>query len=395
MTLGTSSVYAFSQPILKDRIDLFRAECKAREAEAILTTPLDVTIAAILFAKDGFLPPGRAHLLHRFIKLILEEADYRVRPAENDFELIEPILEDVARKGLIEGTFASLDLDSLRDSICSVIGAREARSLDCISDIRVSRVLDALCSRSGLLRREADTLVWAHGLFGELLAARAYARQVRADAAAALEIVVKLFDLGQTAMFRLLLTIWSQPRSFGLRLGEPGDASAAVRNLLKVESEAGFDQTKSTHPAESAAIKVAFAISEGAKVDEDTADLLASVLCWKNRPLSEVNLCQNIFVGQDDEFIVNAVGRLCRDKSFSARFQKIYDTIMGWRLSVDGDGNRTAAKALAMIGRVDEIIELGRQRILSRSDLESASTDLRDFGSIAAATRVSDAAAAM
>jgi tetratricopeptide (TPR) repeat protein len=368
-----------SQQWLGTETGTFRDQLDRLQVTNIAGTPLLVTIAAIVFKRDGGLPTTRASLYLRFVDAWWHEALHRGIGEE-----LGPDLSDVARSGLqylawfmigepLERTRAALAV-SLRQFLAAVPG-----QLSYLSPNRVDRFLEVMGRRSGVLQSSGGEYGWLHRSFCEFLAGEFIACNAPESSAAA------------EACRKWYAHDWRDAVLFALGLWSDGghDMTAVLRRLIEDATSgrtaAGLAdrQPWSAQLPEMSVVFAARAVGEGVTVEPSFRERLLEELLTKSREYARQSLGERMLthVVKDHTAQVLAAFTDAPDVKdrLDALARDLVSIVRGWN-GARGGGGPVAVRDLAALRRFDDLLSLASDAKLHPYCRYCAVRELTDQG---------------
>ena len=166
----------------EEQVYSFLDKLRILQAESLASTPLLLTIAAIIYGQDGKLPEQRTNLYKRYVGISLEEASKRGLIDElgvEIFDLADYGLEHIALEATKNPQENSLE--TIYSSIAQYLYTALNFSED-IAQVRSRRFVETMGRRSGIWICQGEKCEWIHSIFREYLAARLIVRTYFNDA---------------------------------------------------------------------------------------------------------------------------------------------------------------------------------------------------------------------
>jgi hypothetical protein len=318
----------FARTWLGGRATNFLERLRQMRTGALAATPLLVTIAARVYEIDGNLPGRRAGLYERFVTICLEEARRRGLGEELGERLAKIVrlgLTALARSLFEEdavNVLSSLD----RKAADYLAHALQLPPAEAIADGK--RFVEVLGRRSGILIRRGSESQWLHPTFGEYLAATALTDDYDAETDEARDLVAHWSDDRWREVVLFALGIWSAAEQ---------DVTTLVRGIWRTDAEGRTF--------------AATALAEGVRVAPPLRDAIELMLFGRARRGGLVDL------------IATNPHLLPLAQSLPDRKWDTTELVAQARArGGEDDLCWYVPGALAVIGRTDELLSLGRDR---------------------------------
>lgn len=163
---------SFAQQWLGERSGAFLQQLKLVRADALTETPLFLSIAAMVFERDGYLAEQRSGLYDRFVDVLLTEAEERGKWEELGAGT------DSVREGL--GYLAlTMTKNPEKTSLTELSNMISQYVSQVFPDVKPTPVafskkfIDVVSQRSGIFIRQGDNYTWKHPTFREFFTAKA------------------------------------------------------------------------------------------------------------------------------------------------------------------------------------------------------------------------------
>jgi len=361
----------------------FRDELQRLRAADVAGTPLLVTVAAIVFQRDGRLPTTRAALYERFVDVWWREALERGIRDE-----LGPDLSDVARSGLQHVAWHMLNepeqrsrsalAESLRAFFASVPG-----QLSYVTTQRMDHFLEVMGRRSGVLQSTRTDCDWLHRSFGEFLAGEFLASNA-ADSPAALAACARWHEHSWRPVVLFALGLWSE-RGHDMTplLERVIDDATSGRTVATFADPPPW----STRLPEMSVVFAARAIGEGAVVERAFRDRLLSEMFPNAKEYAGQSLGERMLSHVVMDHTVQVLAAFANDPDVAGRLDALardfVEIVHRWRQR--GAGGPVALRDLAALRRFDALLSLARDSSLHPYCRYCACRELagHDFSAIA------------
>ncbi len=339
----------------------FRDQLRQLRAAEFAGTPLLVTVAAIVFERDGHLPAARASLYKRFVDVWWSEAlDRGVR------DELGPDLSDVARSALqYLAWFMTADAHkrsraelgaALREFLAAAPG-----QLSYLSEQRTDRFIEVMGRRSGVLQSTGTECEWLHRSFCEFLAGEFIACNAP-ESSAAVEACAKWYAHEWREVILFALGVWSD---------HGHDLTAPLQRLIDdagptAAALAGTPPWSARLP-EMSVVFAAQAIGEGATVERTLRERLLEELFRKAREYARESLAERLLTHVVKDHTARALASFADAPDLKDRFdalvRDLVSVVRGWNVN-RGAGGPVAVRDLAALFRFDELLSLANDASL-------------------------------
>lgn len=300
---------------LGDEADTFLKWASRMQSGSLAGTPLLLTLSAIVYKSraENSLPARRVDLYAQFLDTWFEEALLRGADVQIDGRVaphLGTVLERVAL-AMTGGEDINLStVDELTPVVAQTLAPLLNQTVESLSAEGIAgspgtarSLLRVLGERSGLFLCFGQTCTWLHPTFREYLTARAIARQpsdggFAPDAPAAFDLLSKWDTDRWRQVILMLLALWS-------------DTPNAVDNLIAHLADLAPPRS---------AIYAAQAITEGARVGEETDLRIVDWLCDICRAGASDDYCAQLLT-PIDQLLSKQAQRLLKPRIHEPRLQ--------------------------------------------------------------------------
>ena len=373
-----------SQRLLGTKSGTFRDQFRQLRAAEFAGTPLLVTVAAIVFERDGHLPATRASLYKRFVDAWWSEAlDRGVR------DELGPDLSDAARSALQylawfmtsyahKRSHAELRA-ALREFLAAVPG-----QLSYLSEQRTDRFIEVMGRRSGVLQSVGTECEWLHRSFCEFLAGEFIACNAPESSAAA-QACAKWYAHEWREVVLFALGVWSD---------RGHDMTAILQRLIDnagptAAALAGTPPWTACLP-EMSIVFAARAAGEGVTVERTFRERLLEELFRRAREYARQSLAERLLTHVVRDHTAQALATFADAPDLKDRFDTLVgdlvSIIRGWNVN-RGAGGPVAVRDLATLFRFDELLALANDPSLHPYCRYCACRELADHENAEAAVQ--------
>lgn len=329
------------------------------------SSPLLLTIAAVVYKSSGELPLHRSELYWQFVTYTWQEAQTRGANEDISQELIELgllCLQRIARKMTEErGAASTLDFGSdpetLAVSIADVLSAELGFSKK-VAKLRAEKLLQFLSVHSGILRSTTYQFEWLHPTFREFLAAKEFATSTDVEVN---ELLARFHDVTWRQVVLFLIAIRS----------ECGAVDPLLQHLKTINSPWGL-------------ALAGVAISEGANVEHATVEQVVREICGAIALLSKRGFCERLLTTDSTkvERLLAALKPFVHTIEMRPHIEKLRGDLVSNAMEY-GRFDASGISDLQKLGAQDDLLEIAMNKLAALPVRASAARSLLDLGCLA------------